>query len=108
MIDKGEGERGREREREGERMFTKELTLMFPMKCEIFYWLIFFKIKMKDILRFKSKVISTIIFLGFNFFYSIGSSRNAYYYHQKFFKLMKKFRSAKNANKKLLSIFFTF
>ena len=60
MIDKGERERGREREREGERMFTKELTLMFPMKCEIFYWLIFFKIRMKDILRFKSKVISTI------------------------------------------------
>ena len=60
MIDRGKGERGREREREGERMFSKELTLMFPMKCEIFYWLIFFKIKMKDILRSKSKVISTI------------------------------------------------
>ena len=33
--------RGREGEREGERMFSKELTLMFPMKCENFYWLIF-------------------------------------------------------------------
>jgi hypothetical protein len=36
MIDKGERYRGREREREGERMFTKELTLMFPIKCENF------------------------------------------------------------------------
>jgi hypothetical protein len=27
----------REREREGERMFTKELSLMFPMTYENFY-----------------------------------------------------------------------
>ncbi len=52
MINKGEKER--------ERMFTRKLNLMSSMNVEISIdW--FFENWIKDILRFKSKVILTII-----------------------------------------------